>query len=155
MTRKSFSIGLVAVLLTVLLTTISVMVGQLWLKDHQEGTRIFTNLFSKKEKKELVYTEVKNLVVTLRAEGNRIHYVLFDLAVLTNAGDDEKLVEKLMPELKSRTVSKFSLLSYEQARELTVAQISDDLKVRFNDAFKKYSGKEPVSEVAISKMILQ
>lgn len=167
MTIKTFSLGMaIAIFISVLTAGLAVM-GTQYLSappsgeetaesGHSSAVGKITSFFSRaEEERPLLFVEIKNIVVTLRSEGDRERYMLLELAL--TAADEEAVqrTELMLPAIRGATVALLSDMDYHEVRALRVADMHDKLMEAYSDRFKQLNNVLPFNDVIISKMLLQ
>ncbi|MFS2220968.1 flagellar basal body-associated protein FliL [Pantoea sp. B65] len=150
MTVKAFFLSLLLALTVAAFTAVIVLAstGYFHQQDKDSPMRSFFSLGNKE--RDISYVEIKNLIITLRGQTHKEHYLLLDLAFATHGDEKMKQIEKIMPAIKSTVVDMFSSMDYSAAHALPVEQIRNDMMTRYKDA---YGEKLPFDDVLISKMI--
>lgn len=154
MKMKTVLLVVVMGLLMSLLTAGLVVVGNAWMKSATEGgANPFATLFSKKEVPLVVgYVEQKNMMITLKGNGERERYLMLDLAFVTHSEREAAQTELDMPKLKFLVVEMFSGMQYASARLMTVEEIRMQMMSRFQSAYAQHL---PFQDVLIAKMVYQ
>lgn len=167
MTIKTFSVGLaIAIISSVLAAGLAIVGTQHFAKpaltdeievsEAHSAWQKFTHLFSSAEEEtQVLFVEINNIVITLKSDGGREHYMLLELALTAATEDDVKKTEMMIPAIRGATVSLLTEKDYSLVRTLSVRDIHDELMIAYKERFKQLNSRMPFNDVIISKMLLQ
>ena len=167
MTIKTFSMGLaIAIISSVLAAVLAVMGTQHFAKSavadeievpatHSVWQKFTHLFFSTEEETQVLFVEIKNIVITLKSDGGRERYMLLELALTAATEEAVKQTEMMIPAIRGATVSLLTEKDYSLVRTLTVKDIHDELMSAYKERFKQLNSRMPFDDVIISKMLLQ
>ena len=90
MTIKTFSLGLVIALIAAVFAAVLTVVGTQYLSQDEQKGSVIRDLFSSSEESVVEFVEIKNVVVTLKSQGDSERYLLLELALATNSAADPR-----------------------------------------------------------------
>ncbi|RAU33305.1 flagellar basal body-associated FliL family protein [Enterobacter sp. RIT418] len=155
MTIKTFSLGLVIALIAAVFAAVLTVVGTQYLsQDEQKGSAI-RDLFSSSEESVVEFVEIKNVVVTLKSQGDSERYLLLELALATNSAADTRRAEEMSPAIRGATVNLLSSKEYDAVREMSVEALREQLMSAYAARFESLKTRMPFKDVIISKMVFQ
>lgn len=155
MTIKTFSLGLLIALIAAIVAAVLTVFGT-HLLNQDEGKRFAINsLFSSEEENVVEFVEIKNVVVTLKSQGDAERYLLLELALTTHSAGDTRRAEELSPAIRGATVNLLSAMDYDAVRGMSVATLRDELMKAYTERFQSLKTRMPFTDVIISKMVFQ
>lgn len=166
MTIKTFSLGMAIAIFSSLLTAGLAVMGTQYMAASSEEEAVegeqpgrwgkVTAFFSRSEQAgPMQFVEMKNIVVTLRNDGDRERYMLLELALTVVDDDAFQRTELMLPAIRGATVALLSDMNYHDVRALRVPDMHDRLMEAYTDRFRQLNNSLPFTDVIISKMLLQ
>lgn len=158
MTIKTFSFGLVMAIFAAILAAGLVIAGNIYLVPHltdkeDDGK---PRMFSRATKVDNVrFTEVKNIVITLKNTQRNERYLLLELGLATTNDEQAKKVETIIPMLRSATVDLISTMDYQEARGISMPDLRKRLMETYRTEFTAMHLTVPFDDVVVSKMVFQ
>lgn len=104
--------------------------------------------------RQAAYVTLEKVVVMLRAESGRSHYVSADLVLRTDRLH-EKAVKSALPMLKGVAVRTLSKVSVEQGRAMSIEEWSELLQRDLMAAYETQLDLRPFDGVMLSRLILE
>lgn len=104
--------------------------------------------------RQAAYVTLEKVVVMMRSESGRTHYVSADL-VLSTDKPHEKAAKAALPMLKGVAVRSFSKVSLEQGREMSIDQWADVLQRDLMAAYDAQPDLRPFDGVMLSRLIIE
>lgn len=155
MTVKTFLFGLLIALITAFFAAGLTIVGTNMLKDENGTSTAITSLFKSSEESEVEFVEIKNLVITLKSDGSKEHYLLLELALVTDDPKNSKRTEEMTPAIRGAAVSLLSDMDYDTVRSMSEAELREKILAAATDRFNKLHNSLPFKDVIITKMVFQ
>ncbi|MGF6102216.1 flagellar basal body-associated FliL family protein [Enterobacter sp. A4] len=156
MNVKTLSFGLVIALFTAMLAAGMTVVGTHLLRmDEATGSSFLSGIFSSSDKGAVEFVEIKNVVITLKGNGETERYLLLELNLATNGPEEAAKAKDMIPAVRGATVSLLSDLDYDEVRAMSVNQLHDKLQAAYRERFKSLKMDVPFNDVIISKMVFQ
>lgn len=103
---------------------------------------------------EYAFFPVQKVIVTLKGQ-NREHYFVLDLVLQAEVNQDLKKLAQLDPMVRNSVVSSLSEMSFEELRNMPIAQLQERLEKALNADFTSRRLLQPFQHVLVSKMIVQ
>lgn len=156
MTVKTFLLGLLIALIASLFAAGLTVFATQAMKD-EKGLSAISGLFNSSDEEESVveFVEIKNVIITLKNNGNKERYLLLELALTTDGPGNTTRTEEMIPIVRGATVSLLSDMDYEIVRGLSVNELREQLLAAYTARFKSLKASMPFKDVIISKMVFQ
>jgi Flagellar basal body-associated protein FliL. len=156
MTIKKVAFGIIGAVVISVLTAIITILGTQMLSKNGVDIHKNAGLFGgHKEEKPQKFTEVKNVVVSVRSSDRQQHYLLMDLAFASADAEKAKEVNDLAPVLRGATVSLVSAMDYDKLLGMNVDTLRVKLLEAYTTRFNTLKTTPPFTDVIISKMVYQ
>lgn len=156
MNVKTLSFGLVIALFTAMLAAGMTVVGTHLLRmDEATGSSFLSGIFTSSDKETVEFVEIKNVVITLKGNGDTERYLLLELNLATSSTEDASKARDMIPAVRGATVSLLSDLDYDEVRAMSVNQLHDKLQAAYVERFRSLKMDVPFEDVIISKMVFQ
>lgn len=155
MTLKTFSLGLVIVLIAATFAAVLTVMGTHLLSQDEHKRSIISDFFSSSKESVVEFVEIKNVVVTLKSPGDSERYLLLELALTTDSAADTSRAEEMSPAIRGATVNALSAMDYDAVREMSVEALRDKLMNAYTARFESLNTRMPFKDVIISKMVFQ
>ena len=153
MNTKTLIFGLVIALVTSVLAAVFSVGGMQYFKSKEGHEK--TIFSAKQEETKVEFVEITKLVITLKGEHDAERYLLLELALTTDAPENTKKVEAMIPALRGATVNLLSDMDYKAVRDMSVTELRKKLKAAYAESAASLKVTVPFTDVIISKMVFQ
>lgn len=157
MTIKTIVFGLLMAVFTAIVTAGLVIVGNLYLvpnltdKGSDEPQIVSHNI----KVDNVRFTEVKNIIITLKNTQRSERYLLLELGLATSNDGQAKQIDTIIPMLRSATVNLMSTMDYQEARGISMQDLRKRLMETYHTEFAAMHLTVPFDDVVVSKMVFQ
>lgn len=157
MNMKTISLGLGIALIAAIVAAALAVFGMRVLSqpDNKLGERLGSFMESQEKEHDIRFIEIKNVVLTLKSDNQKEHYLLLELALPMVDDAEAERTENMVPVIRGATVELLSGMDYTQVRAMSVDQLNKQLMTAFGSTFKQLHTKMPFKNVIISKMVFQ
>lgn len=156
MNVKTFSFGIVIVLVTAVLAAGLTVVGTKLLRNKESDDGNFlSRLFTSTHQTQVEFVEVKNLVIALKGENNEERYLLLEINLATDSAENVKKTQDMLPAVRGATVGLLTDMDYRDVRAMSVNELHDKLKAAYIERFSSLKMSMPFNDLIISKMVFQ